>query len=77
MSDEKKEKSLMRVENEVKMLNALYLSNDMIFNHERYRVQLTLFMQLTDITNNRSEAVLKIRYRNIKIILLRDSNEDK
>jgi hypothetical protein len=40
--------------------------------HERLRVQLALILQLAGITGNRPEALLSLRYKHVKITLLRD-----
>jgi hypothetical protein len=40
--------------------------------HERLRVQLALIAQLDGITGNRPSALLALKYRNVKVTLLRD-----
>ena len=62
----------MRSEDEFELLKTLYYSTEIIFNHERYRVQLALIMQLAGITGNRPSALLAVCYRDVKVTLLRD-----
>ena len=50
---EQKEKPVMRAEDEFKLLRTLFCSTKMTFDHERYRVELALILQLADITGNR------------------------
>ncbi|MCJ1343078.1 hypothetical protein MMC31_001269 [Peltigera leucophlebia] len=69
---EKKKKPIMRVEDEFELLKTLHLSVEMIFDHERHRVQLALLMQLAGITGNRPGALLGVRYSDVKITLLPD-----
>lgn len=42
------------------------------FGHGRHRVELGLFLQLAGLTANRPQAVLNLRYRHIRVSLLRD-----
>ena len=73
----KKKKSVLHVENEFELLKTLYISTKTTFSHERYRVQLTLIMQLAEITDNRLSILLTIRYQHIKMILLSDFDDEK
>ncbi len=72
-----KKKSIMRAKNEFELLKILFLFSEIIFNYERYRVQLVLIIQLIDITENRSAALLAICYRHVKVTLLSNSNGDE
>lgn len=74
---EKKKKPIMRAEDEFELLKTLHLSVEMIFDHERHRVQLALLMQLAGITGNRPSALLGVRYNDVKITLLPDPQGGK
>ena len=69
---EKKKKPIMRAEDGFELLKTLHLSVEMIFDHERHRVQLALLMQLAGITGNRPGALLGVCYSDVKITLLPD-----
>ena len=74
----KKKKSVLHTEDEFKLLKTLYISTKTTFSHEQYRVQLTLIMQLTEITSNRPSTLLTICYQHIKMILLSNfKNEEQ
>ena len=62
----------MRAKDEFELLKTLFLSVKVTFNHERYRVQLALIMQLAGITGSRPSTLLGICYGDIKITLLPD-----
>lgn len=64
---------MLHVDDEFELLKTLYIFTETIFSHERYRVQLTLVMQLAEITGNRPSALLAVRYQHIKMTLLEDS----
>lgn len=64
----------MWAEDEFELLKTLFLSVEIVFDHERHRVQLALIMQLAGITGNRPAALLGVCYKDIKITLLPDSN---
>ena len=72
LKTEKKQKSIVRVEDEFELLRTLWVSAEMEMKHERLRVQLALFIQLAGITGNRPDAILSLRYKDVKIFLLRD-----
>jgi hypothetical protein len=44
------------------------------YTYSRQRIQLSLFCQLTIFSVNRPSALLKLRYRDIAVNLLRDPN---
>lgn len=67
----------MQVEDEFKLLKTLHFFVEMIFDHERHRVQLALLMQLADITGNQPSAFLGVCYNNVKITLLPDLQRGK
>ncbi len=64
----------MRAEDEFELLKTLFLSSEVVFNHERHRIQLALIMQLAGITGNRPAALLAVCYQHIKVTLLPDPN---
>ena len=68
----KKPKPIVRAEDEFELLRTLWCSEEVAMEHERLRVQLALILLLAGITGNRLEALLGLRYRDIKIALLRD-----
>ena len=65
-------KLIMRAEDEFELLKTLFLSVEIVFDHERHRVQLALIMQLAGITDNRPAALLGVCYKDVKITLLPD-----
>ena len=73
----KKKKFILHVENEFELLKTLYIFTKTIFSHERYRVQLTLIMQLARIIDNRFSTLLTIRYQHIKMILLSNLDNEE
>jgi len=64
----------MRAEDEFELLKTLFLSSEVVFNHERHRIQLALIMQLAGITGNRPAALLAVCYQHVKVTLLPDPN---
>lgn len=60
----------MRAEDEFELLKTLYLSVEIIFDHERHRVELALIVQLAGITGNRPAALLALTYENVKVTVL-------
>ena len=60
----------MRAEDEFELLKTLYVSVEMIFDHERHRVELALILQLADITGNRPAVLLTLTYENIRVTVL-------
>lgn len=42
------------------------------FRHGRNRIELCLFLQLAGLNANRPQAMLNLRYRHIRVSLLRD-----
>jgi len=69
---EKKPKPIIRVEDEVELLAALWSSSRMSMEHERLRVQLALLIQLAGITGSRPSALMSLQYQDFKLSLLRD-----
>ena len=62
----------MRAEDEFELLKTLFLSYEVVFNHERHRVQLALIMQPAGITGNRPAALLASCYGHVKVTLVAD-----
>ena len=62
----------MRAEDEFELLKTLWCSPELAFDYERYRIQLALLVQLAGITGNRPDALLKLTWGDVKIVLLRD-----
>lgn len=69
---DKKAKPVLHAEDEFELLRTLYVSTEIDFPHERYRVQLGGFLQLGGITGNRPAALLATQYQDIKVTLLPD-----
>ncbi|KAH8585592.1 hypothetical protein B0O99DRAFT_696323 [Bisporella sp. PMI_857] len=70
----KREKTAMYVEDLAEYLQANLTTTKKRFTHGRQRIQLALFCQLAGFSGNRPQALLKLRYRDIIVTLLRDPN---
>jgi hypothetical protein len=68
----KKPKPIVRAEDEFELLRTLWGSAEVIMEHERLRVQEALILVLAGITGNRPEALLSLRWKHVKMALLRD-----
>lgn len=77
LSTEKKEKPIMRAKDLFEFFKTLWVSKEIKFNHERHRVQLILIMQFAEITDNRLNVLLALRYKHIKVTLLSDPKDKK
>ncbi|EKG12704.1 hypothetical protein MPH_10172 [Macrophomina phaseolina MS6] len=62
----------MYVEDMFEVLKAQWTSPEMTFDHERHRLELSLFMLLAGTTGNRPGALLALRYRDVQTTLIRD-----
>lgn len=62
----------MYVEDMFEVLKAQWTSSEMTFDHERHRIELSLFILLAGMTGNRSGALLALRYRDVQVILIRE-----
>jgi len=62
----------MRAEDEFECLKTLWVSPEMVFDMGICRLELTLIMQLAGINGNRPKALLKLRFKHIKVSLLPD-----
>ncbi|KAI9888214.1 MAG: hypothetical protein M1814_001087 [Vezdaea aestivalis] len=69
-----KPKPIMRSEDEFELLKTLWTSNNMRFDHERHRLELACIVQLAGITGNRPDALLSMKYKDLKVALLRNPN---
>ncbi|OCK73115.1 hypothetical protein K432DRAFT_430744 [Lepidopterella palustris CBS 459.81] len=69
---EPKDKPIMRAEDEFECLKTLWESPEMIFDMEVHRLGLALIIQLAGITGNRPKALLKLRFKHVKVALLPD-----
>lgn len=67
----KKAKPVMRAEDQFELLRTARSSVEVGMEHERVRVQLALLLQLTGITGSRPDALLSLRYKPVKVALLR------
>ena len=67
-----REKSTMFVEDLTMVVETAISTAAKKFGHGRHRIELCLFLQLAGLTANRPQAVLDLRYRHIRVSLLRD-----
>jgi integrase len=72
LNTEKKARPIVRAEDEFALLKTLWCSSELAFDHERYRIQLALLLQLAGITGSRPDALLKLTWGDVKVVLLRD-----
>jgi Protein of unknown function (DUF3435) len=72
LSHKGREKSVMYVEDLVKVLETTLVTTKKLFGHGRHRIELCLWFQLAGFTANRPAALLGLCYRHIKVTLLRD-----
>lgn len=63
----------MYVEDLAKVVETVISTTKKKFGHGRHRIELCLFLQLAGLTTNRPQAILDLKYRHIKVCLLRDS----
>ena len=70
-------KSIMYVEDLVQFARVLLTTREMTFPLGWSRIQLILFCQLAGITGSRPEALLQLRYRHLKLTLIRDHNNPR
>lgn len=64
----------MYVEDLAELMRVLLATTEMTFDIGWLRIQLILFCQLAGITGNRPEALVELRYRHLKLTLIRDPN---
>ncbi|MCJ1473139.1 hypothetical protein MMC13_001790 [Lambiella insularis] len=70
LETKRKEKPIMRAEDEFELLKTLYTSPEILFDHERHHVELALIIQLAGITGNRPAALLALTYENVEVTVL-------
>jgi len=74
LSDEKRESAIMYVEDLAEYARVLLTTTKMTFEIGWLRIEHILFGQLGGITGNRPEAILELRYRHLRLTLIRDPN---
>ncbi|KAH2023468.1 hypothetical protein KXV65_000697, partial [Aspergillus fumigatus] len=67
-----RDKPSMDVEDLAKVVETTISTTKKKFSHGRHRIELGLFLQLAGLTTNCPQAILDLRYRHIKVSLLRD-----
>jgi len=72
-----KKKSIIYTKNKFEFLKILFLFSEIVFNYKQYCIQLTLIIQLIEITKNRSAVLFAICYQYIKVILFSNFNRKK
>ncbi|OJD09878.1 hypothetical protein AJ78_08884 [Emergomyces pasteurianus Ep9510] len=72
LSREKRPEEPMYVDDLAEYLRVLLVTNEMEFLIEWLRVELILFCQVTGVTGNRPDALTQLRYRDLKLTLVRD-----
>jgi hypothetical protein len=68
----KRPSATMYAEDLAEYARVLLATTEMTFDIGWLRVQLVLFCQLAGITGNRPEALVELRYRHLKLTLIRD-----
>ena len=68
----KREKATMYVQDLAEFCRVLLATTEMRFDCGWLRIELILFCQLAGITGNRPEALVNLRYRHLKLTLIRD-----
>ena len=77
LDNTKRESATMYVEDLAEFARVLLTTREMTFPLGWSRLQLILFCQLAGITGNRPEALLQLRYRHLKLTLIRDLNNPR
>ncbi|KAI2959645.1 hypothetical protein CBS147352_10781 [Aspergillus niger] len=72
LSTKGRDKPPMDVEDLAKVVETTVSTTKKKFGHGRHRIELALFLQLAGLTTNRPQAILDLRYRHIRVSLLRD-----
>ena len=67
----------MYVEDLAEYARVLLCTREMTFLLGWQRMQLILFCQLAGITGNRPEALVQLRYRHLRLTLIRDRNNPR
>lgn len=66
----------MRVEDLFEILKTILVSPEMVFDHERDRMQTIFWVQLIASTGNRPAAISALRYKDFKVALIRDPDRE-
>ncbi|KAH6668376.1 hypothetical protein B0J14DRAFT_675079, partial [Halenospora varia] len=77
LDDTKRESATMYVEDLAEYARVLLATREMTFKLGWLRIQLILFCQLAGITGNRPEALVQLRYRHLKLTLIRDHTHSR
>ncbi|KAJ5086714.1 hypothetical protein NUU61_008021 [Penicillium alfredii] len=72
LSSKGRDKTSLDVEDLTKVVETTISTTKKKFGHGRHRIELGLFLQLAGLTTNRPQAILDLRYRHIRVSLLRD-----
>jgi hypothetical protein len=67
-----REKPTMDANDVLEIMQTTLTTVEMMFGTGRYRIQTCFFIQCAFITANRPAALLKLRYRDIKVNIIRD-----
>ncbi|CAM6003045.1 unnamed protein product [Sphagnum balticum] len=67
----------MYIEDLAEHARVLLAIREMTFKLGWLRIQLTLFCQLAGVTGNCPEALVQLRYRHLKLTLIRDYNSPR
>jgi hypothetical protein len=74
LSTKKRDNVAMYIEDLAGVLQTNLTTTKQRYTHGRQRIQLSLFCQLAIFSANRPSALLKLRYGDIAVNLLRDPN---
>lgn len=67
----------MFVEDVAEFTRVILSTTEMTFPYGWYRIQLLLFCQLAAITGSRPEALLQLRFEDLKLTLIRDPDRGR
>jgi hypothetical protein len=74
LSNDKRESATLYVDDLAEYARVLLATTEMNFEIGWLRIQLILWCQVAGITGNRPEALVQLRYRHLKLTLIRDPN---
>ncbi|KAH8585358.1 hypothetical protein B0O99DRAFT_679450, partial [Bisporella sp. PMI_857] len=77
LDNTKRESATMYVEDLAEYARVLLTTREMTFQLGWLRIQLILFCQLAGITGNRPKALVQLRYRHLKLTLIRDHSNSR
>lgn len=72
LSSKSREKIPMDIEDLISMLETAITTSQIRFSHGRHRIQACLFLVLMSLSGNRPDCLLKLRYQDLRVTLLRD-----